>query len=315
MQDFLILGDWGDTTTFLFQIIHAHIQKWSVTLENPPIFLSLGDQFYPQGVHDIHDPLFHQNVEKTWKFWQGPIFPVFGNHDKMRNSQALLDYHYFKKWNFPSAYYLKIISKCKMGIWFLDTCVLDIEQSCQLNVPLKTLQPDFQQLEWLEKTLDYYHSRLDYRIVIGHYPLSSCGPHGSSSFLQTFFLPLLKKYKVQLYLSGHEHNLQCISSIESNLTCIISGGSSYFHPPTATKKPISLISSQYNKWNVLFQAPFVGFWTMSVNKYNVLLTAHYVVITSETSAPSSQQVQNHHHPMSIRPIQPIWSTWNILILP
>jgi hypothetical protein len=42
-------------------------------------------------------------------------------------------------------------------------------------------------------------------IVVGHYPIYSAGSHGDMSELSTYLLPLLIKYKVHAYVSGHDH--------------------------------------------------------------------------------------------------------------
>jgi hypothetical protein len=42
-----------------------------------------------------------------------------------------------------------------------------------------------------------------YTIVAGHYPIVSPGSHGDNSELVTYLLPLLIKYKVNVYYCGH----------------------------------------------------------------------------------------------------------------
>lgn len=62
--------------------------------------------------------------------------------------------------------------------------------------------------------IDLYSA--DYLIVTGHYPVYSAGSAGPSiPCLYNKLDPLLKKYKVQAYISGHDHDLQ------ASLYCII----------------------------------------------------------------------------------------------
>lgn len=60
--------------------------------------------------------------------------------------------------------------------------------------------------------------RADYLLVGGHYPVYSVAEHGSTKCLVDRLFPLLHKYKVQAYLSGHDHNLQHIQTNARNWT-------------------------------------------------------------------------------------------------
>lgn len=78
----------------------------------------------------------------------------------------------------------------------------------------------------LEKSLrTIYESKVSYKIIVAHHPIYSIGSHGSSQCLIEKLLPLLFRYKIQLYLSGHDHNLQHLtgSNLESNVDMMISG--------------------------------------------------------------------------------------------
>lgn len=45
----------------------------------------------------------------------------------------------------------------------------------------------------------------DWLLVVGHYPIYSAGDHCDNSDLITYIKPLLHKYKVHAYISGHDH--------------------------------------------------------------------------------------------------------------
>ena len=54
-------------------------------------------------------------------------------------------------------------------------------------------------------------SSVPYIIVGGHFPVYSVAEHGSTQCLIQKVMPLLHKYKVSAYMSGHDHNLQHLS--------------------------------------------------------------------------------------------------------
>jgi tartrate-resistant acid phosphatase type 5 len=61
-------------------------------------------------------------------------------------------------------------------------------------------------------------SNVTYILVGGHFPVYSIASHGSTQCLIDNIMPLLHKYRVSAYLSGHDHNLQHISHTFLNAT-------------------------------------------------------------------------------------------------
>lgn len=147
----------------------------------------LGDNIYPSGVSSESDLQWKEKFEVPFMSLQLPFYPVFGNHDYHGSLQAQIDYSKLNpNWKFPSRFY-----RFKEGdgeFFMLDTENLDAEQ-----------------LKWLDESLTT--SLADWKIVCGHRPIYSHGGHGDSSELKEKLLPLLKN-RVDLYFSGHDHNLE-----------------------------------------------------------------------------------------------------------
>jgi acid phosphatase len=64
-------------------------------------------------------------------------------------------------------------------------------------------------------------SQATWKVVFGHHPVYSSGLHGSTTRLKKYILPLLARYRVHLYLNGHDHNYERTKPIEGTtyLTC------------------------------------------------------------------------------------------------
>jgi len=212
---YLCFGDWGENTYVKGQIAAL------VKSLKPDAVVSLGDNFYDRGVLSIYDP--------KWKdftnYFHLPFYAILGNHDHLGNILAQINY---KKngWIMPSRFYDFVIENSHFIA--LDTFELAPIESIQnsvcmgMSVSECTKRLDFfrleKQYEWLERTLQ--KSKSKWKIVFGHYPIYSNGAHGGTPQLQVHLLPLLKKYGVHLYLSGHDHS---ICHKEDGVHCLVSG--------------------------------------------------------------------------------------------
>ena len=62
--------------------------------------------------------------------------------------------------------------------------------------------------ELLEKLDSELHNHADWKIVFAHYPCYSGGAHHGSDSAREKILPIMEKHHVDVYLTGHDHNLQ-----------------------------------------------------------------------------------------------------------
>jgi tartrate-resistant acid phosphatase type 5 len=215
---FLCFGDWGENT-YLKRMVKEMVNK-----KNPDAILSLGDNFYDYGINTPFDPMWTTHFTT---YFSKPFFAILGNHDHLGNIQAQIDYSYLNPlWIMPRRFYDRAYED--VHLIALDTYELAPMESI-LNATAMGYDHDTtkrfidqlkgeEQLAWLEHVLKT--STSTWKIVFGHYPIYSNGGHGNTDELHKNLLPLLKKYNVHLYLSGHDHNI-CYR--EDGVHCLVSG--------------------------------------------------------------------------------------------
>ena len=101
---------------------------------------------------------------------------------------------------------------------------------------------------------------IPYVIVAGHFPVWTIGEHGPTKCLVDQLRPLLHKYKVSAYMSGHDHSLQHLTDTYLNTTVqyIISGAGSKLVSSTANINNVPANSLKFN-WPKGFEILNGGF--------------------------------------------------------
>jgi tartrate-resistant acid phosphatase type 5 len=177
--------------------------------------LMLGDNFYPEGVQSLEDPQFSEKFEKPYAALGIPLCSILGEHDwgrrgKMYNWKAQIDYTQ------------------RSSIWHMPSDVYSITYGALEILALNTnaLPGSREQIPWLASKLE--KSRARWKLVMGHKPIHSYGYHGDTDFMISDVLPLLCG-KVDLYLSGHEHNEQYLRA-DYGLPLLVSGSGGKLRP-------------------------------------------------------------------------------------
>ncbi|MEE3716865.1 metallophosphoesterase [Tumidithrix elongata RA019] len=175
-----------------------------------PLVILGGDNIYNDGeiekikavFEDPYAPLLNQGVK---------FHAVLGNHDiRTKNGADQLAYAPF---HMPTRYYtFRTGANDAVQFFAIDTNV---------NAPWQ------EQLAWLDKSLAA--SDAPWKIVVGHHPIYSSGHYGNTAEFIRDLSPLFKKYNVQLYLCGHDHDYERSLPIKGT-TYIVHGGGANTRP-------------------------------------------------------------------------------------
>lgn len=256
--EFAVIGDWGRAGEY-YQKDVASVLAQSVTGINAQFIISTGDNFYPNGVASVTDPLWNQSFENI--FYQYPLqrnwFSVLGNHDYHSNPQAQIDYTKVSvRWKMPSRYYSfkqNVGNNQEALFVFIDTTPLSVSSynSAHKNELIKA--DSLAQKKWLEEVLADNNPNIKWKIVIGHHPIYTAGNRALNVPEMKYTLEhLFEKYKVDFYITGHEHHLQYYHPKDKFTHHFISGAGSEANETLKPRGPVD------------FFAPIQGFITFSL---------------------------------------------------
>jgi hypothetical protein len=177
--------------------------------------LTLGDNFYPRGVQSFDDPHWQNEWHRHYDRLGIWFYPTLGNHDYRGKPQVQVDYTNRpgnKTWRMPYRYYTFTAGPVRFFALDTDEGTIGF---------LRTKAWSDMQRDWLAGELAKPTSAV-WTVVYGHHPVYSDGNHGDSKRLKEKLLPLLKKYNVDAYVAGHDHEMQHLE-IEG-IQYIIAGG-------------------------------------------------------------------------------------------
>jgi len=237
---FLVVSDCGGKGESPYvthaQMNLARAMDYFASSYDASFILSLGDNFSPAGIKDLNDIRFQDTFEDAFagRGLQIPWYIIAGNDDYKGNISAELSYSKIsKRWNF---YRLNYMLSAKLSTYSnisVDIIMIDTVQLCgrlPSNGLVTPIGPDDKieaekTWKWIENKL--HSSKAEYLFVAGHYPVYSGGKHGSTQCLIERLQPLLERYRVSAYMSGHDHSLQHIKSPgEGGVHYFVNGASS-----------------------------------------------------------------------------------------
>ncbi len=203
---FVAIADTGSGDQNQYDVVQAmksHYQK-------SPYQLAVlgGDNIYTNGEIEKITTVFEHPYADLLK--QGVEFRAcLGNHDiRTQNGDLQVKYPPF---NMAGRYY----TYRKESVQFF---VLDTNVNADWNA----------QFAWLEKTLR--QSNAPWKIVYGHHPVYASGMYGTDSEMVARLTPLFKRYRVQLYINGHEHHYERTTAINGTTYLITGIGGASLRP-------------------------------------------------------------------------------------
>ncbi len=238
---FLAFGDWGRDGK-AFQLSVAEQMGKTAAAEHSQFVIALGDNFYSDGVPDVESRQWTTSFEEiyTAPSLQVPWYVALGNHDYHTNAQAEVDYTlYSPRWKMPARYYTvtrRIDGANTVEFFIIDSTPYAEHDSKKPDQYGDAMKQDIgAQTAWLEGELK--KSTAQWKIVCAHHPVFSCsGKHGDTAALVAQIEPLLEKYGVQVFLNGHEHDLQHLRVGKINYFC--SGAGSQTRPTSKDERTL-----------------------------------------------------------------------------
>ena len=200
----LAFGDFGNGSTE--QAATARAMKAYHDREKFDLAITLGDNFYSVGMLSPDDPRWQTQFEQVYGPIGIPFYAALGNHDWGHPDSPAAEVLYSAKspmWRMPAAYYT--FTAGPVQFFALDTQVVATAEK---------------QRQWLDRELA--QSRARWKVVYGHHPIYSGGNYEDRPDLIERLLPILRN-RADVYLCGHDHNLQALVP-EDGVHFYVAGG-------------------------------------------------------------------------------------------
>jgi acid phosphatase len=233
--NFVLIGDWGRNGHDEQRAVAVQMGKTAAAIGSQ-YTVSVGDNFYENGVTGLDDPQWRSSYEEIYtapslqSYWK----IILGNHDYRGNVQAQLDYSKTShRWRLPARYYTETTTLpdgTTAAFYYLDTSPFIKKYiGSKVNIAGQNAQA---QLDWLDAQLAA--SKAQWNIVIGHHPVytaldDSDGEDHDQPDLIARLNPILQKHAVPIYICGHDHLLQSVQM--DHTTYIVTGAGSQTYTP------------------------------------------------------------------------------------
>jgi len=193
--------------------------------KNPVAIAGLGDNIYENGAEGRFSLIVDAwvNVYLQYSSLKRPWYIITGNHDWYTDARTERDFtnHALNVggwWRMPNFWYKRSFEASGFAVdaLFIDTEIWTGSWRAERSVGRSARQ---EQIDWL--TLELSRSTAHWKLVFGHHPVYSAGIHGSTKAMFEELDPLMRKFGVQVFFSGHDHSQQLMQ--HRGLNYVISG--------------------------------------------------------------------------------------------
>ena len=223
----LAMGDWGQVGPNQARVaatMEKHVRSAGRTFD---AMLTAGDNFYVKltGVDDprwrtMFEDLYNPNVLNF------PFYVALGNHDYeeltpggVRKWEIEMDYakaNPDSRWKLPARWYRVEFPAGDddplVTVLVIDTYKTQVGEAAWAE-----------QLSWLKGELDRPR-KSKWLVAIGHHPLFSNGDHGDNGVVQRDLGSLFQESDLDLYICGHDHDLQHLELPKWKMSFLLVGG-------------------------------------------------------------------------------------------
>ncbi len=205
VERFIVIGDMGMGLSGQRHVADRMAQR--AEADGLDFLLTVGDNFYPDGVASASDPQWKTKFEDVYRHaeLQVPVYATLGNHDHRANPFAQVDYAQRNpNWKMTGLYYTftrVLTDGTDVQFFAIDTDPIVSERA---GIAI--------QLHWLKRALAKSTAR--WKIAFGHHPLYGHNPRrGYNEAMIAHVGPLLTQYGVDAYFAGHDHTLEMIKPV------------------------------------------------------------------------------------------------------
>jgi tartrate-resistant acid phosphatase type 5 len=212
-------GDYGSGEPGQFEVAHAIARKHAQ--QHFTFGITMGDNFYRCGVRDVHDIKWKTRWEDLYTPLGILFYASLGNHDYAHPPIAcpaggaspdaeVARTKLSPSWRMPARYYTYTAGPARF-------IAIDTEGWSE------------KQLEWIGKTLADTANEpgVQWRIVYGHHPMYTSGVHLNErriGELRRELFPVLKAAGVDVYICGHDHDMERLKVDGMDMLIAGSGG-------------------------------------------------------------------------------------------
>ncbi|HVG26321.1 MAG TPA: metallophosphoesterase [Acidobacteriaceae bacterium] len=231
-----MIGDWGTDKYEDQQVAVATAMKDWVDKRNihPGALWLLGDNWYGNMGTGFDSPRWQRQYEQMYprSHFPGPTYAVLGNHDYEFKVSSKVDLQLGyaahtpgTRWSMPNRWYTFKYPEKDPVVTFicLDTNLPGSKSDFfPWSFTMKKDQRD-EQDTWFRAELAKPRST-PFVAVVAHHPLYTNGIHKDNHLLIKDWDALIRQYKVDFWISGHDHDLQHLEFAGHPTSFFISGG-------------------------------------------------------------------------------------------